>query len=262
MTFIYVIILGVVEGITEFLPISSTAHLALVGALLHIPDTDFQKSFNIIIQLGAISAIVCLYIQKIFISKTLWKKVAVASIPALGIGFVLYRVIKNVLIGNTAVIVVTLIVGGILMIILERFITKRQARTGTLGKPLDMLSYRDALLIGVAQSLAIVPGVSRSAATIFAGLLQGYSRVAIIDFSFLLAIPVMIAASGYDILKSGSVFSSADWLSLGIGFVVSFVSALFAVRWLLRFIKTHTFTYFGVYRIVCGIVVWYLLFVR
>ncbi len=260
MTFFHTIILGIVEGITEFLPISSTAHLSIVGALLRIPDTDFQKSFNIIIQLGAISAIVCLYIQKIFISKTLWRKVAVASLPALGIGFILYALIKNFLIGNTALMVTTLILGGILMIVLERVIAEKNLRTGYIGKPLEILSYKDALIIGMAQSLAIIPGVSRSAATIFAGLLQGYSRVAIIDFSFLLAIPVMIAASGYDILKSGSLFSSNDWVSLGIGFVVSFISALVAVRWLLRFIKTHTFTYFGVYRIIFGVVVWYLLF--
>ncbi|MBX4198351.1 undecaprenyl-diphosphatase UppP [Candidatus Parcubacteria bacterium] len=253
MTLIDSVILGVVEGITEFLPISSTAHLELTGHLLGIPATDFFKSFEVIIQLGAIMAVVVLYAQTISTNTKIWKRIITAFIPTGVVGFLLYNVIKDRLLNNLQLIIWTLSIGGVILIIFE-YIYSKSERTDESLKELETMPYLTAFGIGLAQALAVVPGVSRAAATIVAGRVLGLGRQAIVEFSFLLAIPTMLAATSYDILKNASSFSNDNIMVLIVGFCIAFVSALITVRFLILFIQTHTFTTFGVYRILLAVV--------
>lgn len=260
MSLINSIILGIVEGITEFLPISSTAHLVLVSRLLGIFQSDFVKSFEIIIQFGAILAVMLIYRKKIWpFDLELWKRVLVSFIPTAVIGFILYKVIKGFLIGNIWISATALIAGGIVIIIFEKMARKHQEAMIDPSIEMRSLSYKKAFLIGLVQSIAVIPGVSRSAATIVGGRSLGMSRQAIIEYSFLLAIPTILAASGYDLLKSGFNFTNDQFRLLIVGFVVSFVVAIFAVRFLLRFLRTHDFTVFGIYRILIGIIFLFLI---
>ncbi len=252
MTLIHAVILGIVEGITEFLPISSTAHLEIVGGILKISHTDFVKSFEIIIQLGAILAVVVLYWKLLIRNSAIWKRIIVAFIPTGIIGFILYKLIKTYILGNFTIISWTLLVGGIILIMFEYLYNKKHNTESSIHE-LEHMPYSTAFLIGCAQSIAVVPGVSRAAATIIAGRMLGVGKVAIVEFSFLLAIPTMMAAAGYDILKSHASFSSSDTLLLIIGFVTAFIAALISIKFLLQFIKNKTFVTFGVYRIVVAI---------
>jgi undecaprenyl-diphosphatase len=246
MNLIHAVILGIVEGITEFLPISSTGHLILASALLGLPGSAFVKSFEISIQLGAILSVVVLYARKLVMDRETMKKIIVAFLPTGIIGFLLYRLIKHYLMGSSLVVIVAMAVGGILLIVIE--MRQKNAPPGV-----ATISYRQAFLIGVAQSLAVVPGVSRSAATILGGLALGVERKAVVEFSFLLAVPTMMAATGLDLLKTGASFKFAEIELLAAGFVVSFVVALLSIKFLLRFIQTHTFIPFGIYRIAAAI---------
>lgn len=239
------IILGIVEGVTEFLPISSTGHLILFADLLNLPETDFLKTFQIVIQLGAIGAIVALYWQKLFFDRILIKKIAVALLPALGVGFLFYASIRK-LFESSLTVVIALFVGGLVLILFELWHRKQT----DVGRELTELSYQTAFGIGLFQALSVIPGVSRAGATILGGLVLGLKRKAIVEFSFLLAVPTMLAATTLDLWKHGALFSSADFTLLFIGFVTAFVVAILAVKFLLRFIETHTFIAFGVYRIV------------
>lgn len=247
MTALHAVLLGAVEGITEYLPISSTGHLIIASKLLGIPQTDAVKDFEIAIQLGAVLAVVGLYWRR-FLDKTTFLRVCTAFLPTAVIGFVLYKVIKSYLIGNLTVVAWALIVGGVIMLIAER----RPARPAVAGAE-RLPSPKQAVLIGLIQSLAVIPGVSRSAATIIGGLCLGLSREAIVEFSFLLAVPTLAAATVLDLLKSAPHLSGDEMTSLGIGFVVAGVTAFAAVRWLLRYISTNTFQPFAYYRIVAGV---------
>ena len=245
MSIIDAAVLGIVEGITEFLPISSTGHLILAGELLRIPQTEFLKSFDISIQLGAILAVVALYFRSFF-DVEIVKRLVVAFIPTGSIGFLAYPFVKSVLLGNATVVVLTLALGGAALVVFELFY-----REGNEITSIKAISYKQALFIGIFQALAIIPGVSRSAATIVGGLLtSGMSRKTIVEFSFLLAVPTMAAATGYDILKNAGSFSGNDFISLAVGFVTSFIVAILAIKFLLSFIRTHSFIAFGVYRII------------
>lgn len=241
------IILGVVEGLTEFLPISSTGHLVLTSHLLGLPETDFLKSFEVVIQLGAILAVVTLYWRKLLFDRELMQRVAVALLPALGVGFLFYATIRSLL-ESQLTVVTALFVGGVALILFERY-RKEPANPTTV----ETLSYRQAFLIGLGQALSVIPGVSRAGATIVGGLLTGLSRPAAVEFSFLLGVPTMIAATTLDIAKNHAAFSVADIQSLTIGFVVSFLVAIIAIKFLLRYVETHSFIAFGVYRIVIAV---------
>ena len=256
MALVHSIILGVVEGITEFLPVSSTGHLILASALLGIAQTDFQKTFEIVIQLGAILAVVVLY-WRAFLNIEVLKRVAVAFIPTGIIGLALYKVVKTYLLGNDAVVLWALGLGGVALIVFEYIHTEKEhARASILE-----ISYTQAALIGLFQSLAIVPGVSRSAATIVGGLLVGLKRRTIVEFSFLLAVPTMLAASGLDLLKTSAAFTGGELAQLAVGFVVAFIVALFSIRFLLQYVRTHTFVPFGIYRIAVALA-FYLFVIR
>lgn len=249
MSYLEALILGVVEGITEFLPISSTGHLILTTSLLGIEHTEFVKTFEIAIQFGAILSVVALYWRS-FLDFEILKRLAAAFLPTAIIGLLLYKFIKAYLLGNEMVVVLALALGGIALIVFELM---HQEQEGS-ADGLHQITYKQAFLIGLFQSLAVVPGVSRSAATIVGGLLLGVQRVSIVEFSFLLAVPTMLAATVLDLLKTSSTFTQNEWVTLGVGFVVSFIVALASIVWLLKFVRTHTFISFGIYRIVIALV--------
>jgi undecaprenyl-diphosphatase len=251
------LLLGIVEGITEFLPISSTGHLIIAGDLLDFND-DKGKVFEIVIQLGAILAVVWEYHAKLLgVTRGLFNdarsqrfvlNLFVAFLPAALLGLLFHHQIKLYLF-NPVSVAVALIAGGTIIFWVER-------------KPLpvrvdavDDMSWRDALLIGIAQCVALIPGTSRAGATIIGGLLTGLSRVAATEFSFFLAIPIMFAATGFDLLQNMDLLHARDLPMFAAGFVMAFVSALIAVKGLLRYVAHHTFNSFAWYRIVLGVIV-------
>ena len=251
MTILDAGILGIVEGITEFLPVSSTGHLILASSLLGLPQTDFAKTFEVVIQLGAILAVVALYGKRFFDLDRL-KKLLAAFIPTGIIGLALYHAVKTYLLGNEYVVLVALLAGGLALIGFEYAYGKKEDALP--ADPDAPLSYRQAVAVGLAQSVAIIPGISRSAATIVGGMLAGVPRAAIVEFSFLLAVPTMLAASGLSLMKTSASFSPHEWLALAVGFLVSFAVALPIIRWFLAFVRSHSFTSFGIYRILLSIV--------
>ena len=255
MNWIDAVVLGIVEGITEFLPVSSTGHLILTAKFLHLSQTDFLKSFEIAIQLGAILAVVVLYGRSLFTNFSILKKVAAAFIPTAVIGLVLYKIIKKFLLGDFHVVLWSMFLGGIFLIVFEFFYQGSRASTDKIEK----ISYSNAVLIGIFQSLAVVPGVSRSAATILGGLILGVERKTIVEFSFLLAVPTMLAATALDLLKSAGAFSVDQFGFLAVGFAVSFAVALLSIKFLLYFIKRNNFVGFGIYRIAAAILFWFLI---
>jgi undecaprenyl-diphosphatase len=245
MNYIEALIFAIVEGVSEFLPISSTGHLVLTAKLLNIPQTEFVKSFEIIIQLGAILAVVFLYWKTIFQNKKVWKPLFFAFIPTVVVGGLLYGFIKQVLLGNEYVTLVALLVGGIILIAIEYFFDGKEGKIVDIGA----ITPTTAMIIGLFQSISIVPGVSRAAATIIGAMLMGTKRKTAVEFSFLLAIPTMFAATGLDLIKSEFAFTPYEYSVLAVGFMGSFFVAILAVKFFIKFIQNHTFIPFGIYRI-------------
>lgn len=256
MTYLDALILAIVEGVTEFLPISSTGHLILASDILNLKQTEFVKSFEIIIQLGAILAIVFLYWKTLIKNINVWKKILLAFAPTAIIGLVFYKIIKTFLLGNSYVVLLSLLIGGIVLIILELIHKEKNHHK----ESIELISNKNAFLIGVFQSFAMIPGISRAAATIIGALFLGAKRKTAVEFSFLLAIPTMFAATVLDISQSSFLtFTNQEYMSLAIGFFGSFIIAILAVKFLLKFIKSHTFIPFGVYRIILALL--FLLFI-
>lgn len=253
MNFLHVAILGIVEGITEFLPISSTAHLEFVSHILRIAQTDFVKSFIIAIQLGAILAVVIMYWKKLFQSFKAWKNIIIGFIPTGIIGFILYKLIKQFLIGNVWIAAVVLILGGIIILLFEKSFAKKSRESYSV-RSIEDLSVVEMLKLGIIQAIAVIPGVSRSGALIIGGMGMGIPRPVIIETAFLLAIPTMVAATGYDLLKTGLTFSGNEWFMILVGALVSCVVGYLAIKWLIAFVARSDFKIFGWYRIVAGIV--------
>ncbi len=242
------IILGIVEGITEFLPVSSTGHLIVVSEWMGIVQNEVNTSFEVVIQLAAILAVIANYRDKFTIKKIdLWIKVLIAFIPIAAIGFIFSDQIKALF--SVKVVAIMFIVGGIAFLILEYFYKESEAHTNEV----EDVSYKQASIIGLAQVLAVIPGTSRAGSTIVGALLVGLSRKASAEFSFLLAFPVMVAASGYDLLKHYKEFSEGNLLVLAVGFVTSFIVAFFVMKLFIRFLEKFTFVSFGIYRIVFGV---------
>ena len=254
MTLLHAIVLGIVEGITEFLPVSSTAHLILTSHVLGIAELEFVKSFEIIIQLGAILSVVVLYWSR-FWNWDVLKKLVVAVIPTGVIGLTVYKVIKGYLLGNITVVLLALLVGGIALIVFERFQQSSESEVD-----FTEITYRKAFLIGLFQAIAVIPGVSRSAATIVGGSFLGVSKRTIVEFSFMLAVPTMLAATGLELVKNRSALSG-NYGMLAVGFVVSFITAIIAIKSFLGYIKKRDFSIFGWYRIVLA-AVYFLVMVR
>jgi undecaprenyl-diphosphatase len=247
MTIIEALILGLVEGLTEFLPISSTAHLLLTGRLLNVSDGNFLATFSIAIQVGAIAAVLFLYRRELISSSTLWRHIMVAFLPTAVIGLLLYPVIKATFLAEMWISIAALFAGGVFLIWFERRISPQLIAA-------DNISYKQAFWIGVAQSVAVIPGVSRAGATIVGGMLAGVSRASIVKFSFLLAVPTMIAAAGLDLVKNFDTLSFSQLKVMAIGLVTSFVVAVAVIKWLTRYVSRHNFSAFGWYRIIIAVV--------
>ncbi len=258
------ILLGIIEGITEWLPISSTGHLILANEFINLNMSDaFMEMFDVVIQLGAIMAVVVLYFHKLnpFSPKKnkkektdtviLWTKVILAVLPAAVIGVLLDDWLNDHFY-NPPVVAATLIIYGILFIVVENYNKKRRGRA---MDDLNRLTYSMALIIGVFQVLSLIPGTSRSGATILGGILIGCSRTVAAEFSFFLGIPVMFGASLLKIVKFGLHFTSIEATVLIVGMVVSFLVSILAIKFLLGYIKKNDFKAFGVYRIILGILV-------
>lgn len=239
----HAIILALVEGLTEFLPISSTGHLILISAWLGIEPTEFTKTFDIIIQLGAILAVWVLYAKMLAANPGYWKKLLIAFLPTGLIGFLVYPWVKSILLEHTLTTTIALGIGGIVLILVDHG-GETQPKT-TIGT----LSTSKLLAIGLFQALAIVPGVSRAAATIIGGRLIGLSRQDAVLFSFLLAIPTMVAASGWDIVQSYQHIDVTNLPILILGCIVAFGTAMLSIKFFLSVIKSQTLAPFGWYRI-------------
>lgn len=260
---IKVIIIGIVEGITEWLPISSTGHMLLLDEFLQLNmGEEFKEMFFVVIQLGAILAVVIIFWDKMFpfgfrekpiIKKNIffiWFKVLVACIPS-GIIGLLFDDFLEAYLGTPIVIAAMLIFYGVLFIVIEAWNKRRKPKTNTLAE----ISYQTAFMIGVFQVLSLIPGTSRSGATIIGALIIGVSRVAAAEFSFFLAVPTMFGASAFKLLKFGFDFTSSELLTLGFGMVIAFMVSVFAIKFLMGYIKKHDFRVFGWYRIILGIIV-------
>ncbi|MEK7577944.1 MAG: undecaprenyl-diphosphate phosphatase [Patescibacteria group bacterium] len=247
MSFDHAVILALIEGITEFLPISSTGHMILAAKLLNIPQTEFAKSFEIIIQLGAIMAVASIYMQTLFTNKKLWMPLILAFVPTAIMGFTLYPFIKNVLLENSMITAASLFLGGLVLILFDKYHKKTAQITPS------TLTPKNALMIGLFQSISVIPGVSRAAATIIGGMITGLSKKDAVEFSFLLALPTMAAATLLDVIKNREVFTQGNIGILLLGCAIAYISALITVKKFLTYVKTHSFASFGVYRIVLAV---------
>ena len=274
--YLKVIILGIVEGITEWLPISSTGHLILVDEFMKLNMSDaFKEMFDVLVQLGAILAVIVIYFKKLLpvdlVKKEdnsrkpawnkdkliLWCKILVACLPAAIIGIPFNDKIDE-LFYNAPIVAVMLIVYGIAFIIVEKLHKGKEFKINDIGS----ITFKTAALIGIFQVLALIPGTSRSGATIVGAMIIGVGRTAAAEFTFYLAIPVMFGASLLKLIKFGFAFTAAEAAALKLGMVVAFVESIIAIRFLMGYIKKHDFTVFGWYRIILGILVLVMMFLR
>ena len=256
MSIFEAIVLAIVEGVTEFLPVSSTGHMIIASSLMGIADQSFTKTFTVAIQFGAILSVVVLYWKRFFQSIDFYFKLLVAVLPALVLGFLLNDFIDQLL-ERVEVVAVMLIIGGVLFL----FIDKLFQKTEEAG--IQEVNYPAALKIGLFQTIAMIPGVSRSAATIIGGLTQNLTKKAAAEFSFFLAVPTMAAATGYKLLKfykEGNGFDQSEVSILVIGNLVAFIVALLAIKSFISFLTKNGFKLFGYYRIIAGIIILILYF--
>ncbi len=249
MTLIQSFIIGIVEGLTEFLPVSSTGHMIITSYVLGLdPNDEFVKSFEIFIQIGAILAILTMYIKRFFKSFEIYKKLLAAFIPTGIVGFIAYHFIKTYLF-NPYVVSISLVIGGIILIIIDKKILNRKSRY----EEVEKIPVINSLYVGIIQCLSMIPGVSRAGATIVGGVFNGFDKRQATEFSFLLAVPTMFAAAGYDLIKTPVHIDHHELLLLVVGFVTAFIFAWIAVKAFLAFITKYGFTYFGWYRIIIGL---------
>lgn len=243
------IIIGIIEGFTEFLPISSTGHMIVASEFLGVSQDAVTKAYEVIIQFAAILAVMLIYKEKITFKKIdLWVKLFVAFLPLAIVGFIFKDQIKTLF--NVQTVAWMFIIGGIVFLVVEYFYKEKEIHV----KDVEKTSTMQALWIGIAQIFSLIPGTSRAGATIIGGLLTGLDRKASAEFSFLLAIPVMAAVSGYDLLKHYQEFADANWGAFVIGFITAFVVAYLTIKLFLAFIQRFTFVAFGIYRIIFGII--------
>jgi undecaprenyl-diphosphatase len=250
MSLFVLTLFGFVEGVTEFLPISSTAHLVLLATFLRLPQTPALVSLEIAIQCGAIAAAVVLE-RKRWLSGNILARILAGFIPTAILGFLFHHAV-HALFQSTNLILLSIGLGGVVLILFP-FLERRLARP--VVRDVEGMSLLQACIIGTAQALAIIPGVSRSAATVLCGRLIGMEQVVAVEFSFLLAVPTMLAATGLDILSSIDVLTSSDYVAILLGSLISFFVALGVMRWFLTFVRTRTLAIFGVYRVVFAVCV-------
>ncbi len=249
MSIIQAIILAIIEGLTEFLPVSSTGHMILASSLMKVQDPEFTKTFEIVIQFGAILSVLVLYIKRFFTGITIYVKLFIAFLPTAIIGLLAYKRIKLYLF-NPYVVSISLILGGIILIILDKWSSEKKSE----NENLQDINFLSAIKIGTIQCLSMIPGISRSAATIFGGIYSGFDRKQAAEFSFLLAIPTMFAATGKDLWENKDLITSDNFQLLLLGGIVAFIVAIFAVKAFVSFLTKYGFKAFGYYRIILGIV--------
>ena len=251
MTYWHALLLAIVEGLTEFLPVSSTGHMIIASALLGIPATAFTKLYLVVIQLGAILSVLVIYWRRFLQSFDFYLKLLVAFLPVVVVGLTLKKYI-DILLESVTTVGLMLLLGGIVLVFVDKWFPQQSPDE---GHPATMPSFRQALVIGVFQCLAVVPGVSRSAATIIGGLTQRLTRKAAAEFAFFLAMPTMAAAAAKDLLDfylDGGRLTGADVKLILFGNVVAFVVALLAIRLFIGFVTKFGFRAFGIYRIIVG----------
>ncbi len=244
------IILGIIEGFTEFLPISSTGHLIVASEFLGIDQNSVTKAYEVIIQFAAILAVILNYPSKFtFKHIDLWTKIFIAFLPIAAIGFLFSKQVKALF--SLEIVAVMFIIGGIIFLIVEKFYDESKHITSDV----EDITYKQSLYIGLAQIFALIPGTSRAGSSIIGAMLVGLNRKASAEFSFLLAFPVMCATTGYDLLKHhNELFSDANLMNLIVGFVISFFVAFLAIKLFLKFLESFTFVAFGIYRILFGVI--------
>lgn len=252
------IVIAIVEGLTEFLPISSTGHMIITEKLLGVPDSDFTKLFTVGIQLGAILAVVVLYWKKFLAplktgNLSFYFKLIVAVIPALALGFIFSDKIDAML-ESSLTVAITMIAGGVVLLFIDNLF-----KVHTISED-EKISYPRAFIIGLWQCIAMIPGVSRSAASIIGGMQQKLTRKLAAEFSFFLAVPTMAAATGYKLLKGYNTISSGDLKLFAIGNIVAFIVAMLAIKFFIGFLQKHGFKLFGYYRIIGGLILLGLIF--
>ena len=249
MTITDSVILGIIEGITEFLPISSTGHLIVASEIMGLEQTTVNKAYEVIIQFAAILAVILNYPSKFTFSHvSLWTKVLIAFLPIAAIGFLFSSQVKAMF--SIEIVAWMFIIGGIVFLIVERFYDEKATHT----LDVEDVTYKQAAWIGFAQIFALIPGTSRAGSSIIGAMLVGLNRKTSAEFSFLLAFPVMCATTGYDLLKHHEeILVGGNLLNLTVGFVVSFIVAFLAIKLFLKFLESFTFVAFGIYRILFGI---------
>lgn len=249
MNYLQAIIIAIIEGLTEFLPVSSTGHMILASSLMNIQNEEFAKTFEIVIQLGAIMAVVLIYYKRFLSGLNIYYKLFAAFLPTGIVGILAYSHIKAYLF-NPITVSISLVVGGIVLILLDKWSESKASKYQSTSD----ISYLDAIKIGSIQCLSMVPGVSRAAATIFGGIFAGFDRKQAAEFSFLLAVPTMFAASGLDLLESYEHIHAKDIGILLLGSLVAFVVAIAAVKGFITFLTRYGFKHFGYYRIALGLI--------
>ncbi len=243
MTIFDAIILGIIEGITEYLPVSSTAHLFLTGQLLGLKQDNFLTAYEIIIQIAPIFSVMLIYSERLFQNLSIWIKLIIAFIPTGAVGLFFHKEIEALFSANSTITL--MILTGVAFLLIEYFYREREHQ----ADDLDKVSFKQSLYIGLFQTLALIPGISRSGSTILGGMLVGLKRDTAMSFSFLLAIPTMSAASGYVLLKEFDTLSFEHFGLLAIGFIVSFIVGWLAVKAFLKIVARYNFTPFGIYLI-------------
>ena len=261
MTLLQAIILSIVEGLTEYLPISSTGHMIITSWIMGINENDFVKNFEVIVQFGAILSVLVLYWRRFMVSFSFYKKLFVAFLPAAVIGLLVKKQV-DILLGDVHVVAWATLVGGVILVFIDRIFAKQQARLEGLqdsSNEIESMTYVQAGLIGVSQCLAFIPGASRSASTILGGLTLKLSRKAAAEFSFFLAVPTLTAATGYKLLKVMHTIEPGQLPTLAISTVIAFFVALLTIKVFIGYLAKHGFFVFGVYRIILGTVILLLL---
>ncbi len=249
MTTAEAVILAIIEGLTEFLPVSSTGHMILAQSLMKLKNEEFVKTFEIVIQLGAILSVLLLYTKRFLVGINIYLKLFVAFLPTGIVGLLVYKIIKQYLF-NPFTVSISLIAGGVLLILLDKWSENRKAEFADL----EEISFPSAFKIGLIQCLSMIPGVSRSAATILGGVFSGFDRKQAAEFSFLLAIPTMFAATGKDLWESRHLIHGDNIILLLTGSVVAFIVAAISIKGFITFLTKYGFKYFGWYRITLGII--------
>lgn len=255
MSYLHAIILGIIEGITEFLPISSTGHMIITSSIMGIEDNSFTKAFEVIIQFGAILSVLVLYWKRFLPQWSFYKKLFVAFLPTAIIGFLAKDVIEHLL-GSVQVVAWALIFGGAVLIWSDKIF----AHLTAMGRTTNDLSYGDSVKLGLFQSIAMIPGVSRSASTILGGLTLGMNKKEAAEFSFFLAVPTMAAACGYKLLKIYKTIEASQLGVLLVGSVVAFIVAMLAIKFFISVVTRYGFRGFGIYRIIVGVIILFMIY--